>query len=200
MGSTSTPDIAYAAPVVSNPSKTRALDPRMIDSAQDRMGTGCYRGAVPIALSRGIADDYHETDDAGYWTVLVTVPAYTRAVGLRVLGVVERDSSNDDANVAIKYSLVKDSFAKQLVLTQEDHGIVPADFAAAVAWSRQWKTTRDNADPSSSDWIEAPLAVPASNEPQPIQIYLEAHSDLDFYVVAVQPYVIPYTDQPWPSI
>jgi|TARA_Y100000034_G_scaffold95469_1_gene115996 hypothetical protein len=197
MGSVSKPDTAFVLPSVANPSKTKGLEPVSLDEAYDRLATGCWRGQIPTSLSRGISDDYHETDDGGDWRITLIVPAYTRAVGLRALGVVEI-GADTTINAALKYSLVADAFTKQLVLTQGAHGADASIFDPWVAWSRDWVSTLDTADPAAG--VSSPLVVPVSNEPQETTIYLEAHSSLDFYIVAVQPYIIPHKDTAWPTL
>jgi len=200
MGSVSKPDVLMAPVEVANASKTRGLEPVAIDDAHDRIATANWRGVVPTSLCRGIEDNHHESDDAGNWKLTVTVPAYTKAVGIRALGLVMKDPNNDAANAVLKYNTSATGFSKQLAFNQEMHGASGSVFSHEHAWSRPWVSSIDTADPSSTDWVSAPLAVPVSNGPQEVEIYLEAHSDLPFFIVAVQPYVIPYQATAWPEL
>jgi len=195
MAKISTPDTPLSTMTLYNGRSTLANDPRSVDKMADRLATGCRRLAIPATMGRGRLKTY----DDSIWEVTITVPPWTKAIGVRARGVCDIDTDDPEANVAFYYRYSGDGWDRYLTLSQDAHGSeAGTDYADVI--HREWVNTIDNANDSSADIISSPLPVTVDDEPQEVTIQFKLETDLTVELYEYGLYVVPYDMQPYPDL
>ncbi len=196
-----TEKLALASPPIPavtfhNDRETLGNDPKGIDCATDRLGTGARRFAYPAMIGRPKTDAYEDTIP---WEHVVVVPPYTKAIGVRARAVLEIDPDNSDAQGILKYKLSSEvTWDRYLVFDQGSYAELTTELEDV--FDKEWAATSDNASPDSTEIISSPIPVDASENVQILTVQFKAESDLTFKVYDIQLTMIPYDNEPYPEV
>jgi len=195
MGSLCKPDTLFDFRTYRNGMRPEDTHFKALDTAQDRLATGARRMAIPASMGRGQDNDYWTADTD--WKHTITIPAYTKGVGVVALCKVQK-ASNKALNAALFYGPDGSDWDHYLTFTQDDQGLPAASYSDdALALALPWVWTEAELVTTNPN---SPMPVTVSNEPQTIPIYLKCDSDITYQILAYSLFAVPYRNELWPDL
>jgi hypothetical protein len=186
----SSPDALFPDWTAYNSRQTKGTDPGKLNIIADRLATGNRRLAYPLTIGRGREADYDDT----IWDITITVPPYTKGIGIIARGVCSIDPDDSEAAVLVYYRVSGDAWERYVALTQGAYGKDSGQDYADVKFLG-FASTIENANPDSTDILASPIPVDVSDEPQSITLQLKIDTSLDFNLFEYGFFMIPYYNE-----